>query len=65
MLPAASLKSIAVAALLAAAPAVARTAAGQVGAPAADFTLEAYGGGTHTLSDHAGKVVLLFVVGYG
>ena len=38
---------------------------GEVGGVAADFTLEAYGGGTYTLSDYRDKVVFLFVVGYG
>jgi hypothetical protein len=38
---------------------------GEVGGVAADFTLDAYGGGTYTLSDYRDKVVFLFVVGYG
>jgi hypothetical protein len=38
---------------------------GEVGGPAPDFTLNAYGGGSHTLSDYSGKVVMMFVVGYG
>jgi hypothetical protein len=38
---------------------------GEVGGPAPDFTLDAYGGGTYTLSDFRGKVVMLFVVGWG
>ena len=35
------------------------------GDPAPDWTLNAYGGGSHTLSDYQGKVVFMFVVGYG
>jgi len=38
---------------------------GEVGGPAPDFTLNAYGGGSYTLSDFSGKVVMMFVVGYG
>jgi hypothetical protein len=38
---------------------------GETGGPAPDWTLNAYGGGTHTLSDYQGKVVFMFVVGYG
>ena len=38
---------------------------GQVGGIAPDFTLDAFGGGTYTLSDYQDKVVFLFVVGYG
>ena len=38
---------------------------GEVGGPAPDWTLNAYGGGTHTLSDYQNKVVMMFVVGYG
>jgi hypothetical protein len=40
-------------------------AVGQVGEPAADFTLESSTYQTHTLSDYLGEVVLLFMVGYG
>ena len=43
----------------AAAPAV------EVGEPAPDFTLDAYGGGTVTMSDHAGQVVFLCIIGFG
>ena len=50
---------------LAAAPAAAAPGVGQVGSQAADWTLEALGGGTHTLSDHRGRVVFFFVVGWG
>ncbi len=38
---------------------------GDVGTPAADFSLPVWGGGTQTLSQHSGKVVLLFIIGYG
>ena len=38
---------------------------GEVGGPAPDWTLDAYGGGTYTLSDYRDKVVMMFVVGYG
>jgi len=38
---------------------------GQLGGLAPDFTLNAYGGGSYTLSDYRGKVVMMFVVGYG
>ncbi len=39
-------------------------ATGQVGESAADFTLNASTGESHTLSDHQGEVVLLFMMGY-
>ncbi len=39
-------------------------AAGDVGTPAADFSLDVFGGGTQTLSEHSGKVVMLFIMGY-
>ncbi len=38
---------------------------GEVGGPAPDFTLDARGGGTYTLSDYRDKVVMMFVIGYG
>ncbi len=39
---------------------------GDVGTPAADFNLQIFQGtGTMTLSEHAGKVVVLSIVGYG
>jgi len=40
-------------------------APGDVNTPAADFTLNALGGGTETLSDHLGEVLLLNMFGYG
>lgn len=40
-------------------------APGDVGTPAADFNLQVFGGGTQSLSQNSGKVVMLFVVGYG
>ena len=46
-------------------PALAAPGGGEVGSQAADWTLGAYGGGSHTLSDYQGKVVFMFVVGYG
>jgi len=40
-------------------------APGDVGTPAADFNLQIFqGAGTMTLSEHAGKVVVLSIVGY-
>lgn len=41
-------------------------APGDVGTAAADFDLQVFGGGTQTLalSEHSGKVVMLFIVGY-
>ena len=55
----------AMAANLAPLSALAAPGPGEVGSMAADWTLNAYGGGTHTLSDYQGKVVFMFVVGYG
>lgn len=40
-------------------------AAGQVGEPAADFSLTDTQGITHVLSDHLGEVIYLFPVGHG
>lgn len=40
-------------------------AAGDVGTPAADYTLDVLGGGTYTLSEQTGQVVMMFVVGFG
>lgn len=40
-------------------------AAGQIGETAADFNLESLDGGFISLSQHAGKVVLLTIIGYG
>ena len=40
-------------------------AAGQIGEPAANFTLNDTNGLNHILSDHLGEVVYLFMVGYG
>ena len=39
-------------------------ATGLVGEPAADFTLQGTDFQTYRLSDHRGKVVLLFMLGY-
>lgn len=38
---------------------------GEVGGPAPDWNLQAYQDDTYTLSDYSGKVVFMFVVGYG
>jgi len=41
------------------------SATGQVGEPAADFTLQdSNPGNWHTLSDYQGEVVVLFMMGY-
>lgn len=40
-------------------------AAGQVGETAADFSLTDTNGVTRALSDHAGEVVFLYMVGHG
>jgi hypothetical protein len=50
---------------LGAAVAQAGPGAGAVGTVAADFTLPVFGGGTMSLHEHAGKVVMLFIIGYG
>jgi|GEM_PF-3968010 len=55
----------AITAALSAGLAVAAPGPGDPGGPAPDWTLNAYGGGTYTLSDYANKVVMMFVVGYG
>lgn len=47
------------------ATAVAAPGPGDVGTPAAEFTLQDTSGQTHTLSGQRGKVVLLAIVGYG
>jgi len=44
---------------------MALAAPGDVGTPAADFNLQVFGGGTQSLSQNSGKVVMLFVIGYG
>jgi hypothetical protein len=59
-----TLRRTALALLLAALPATA-LAVGQVGDPAADFTLNAAQGGTYTFSDYDGKVRFLFFFGHG
>lgn len=38
---------------------------GEVGSPAPDFSLVAQNGGTHSLNDYRGRVVVLFIIGYG
>jgi hypothetical protein len=45
-------------------PAERAQATGQVGEPAADFTLEGTDFQDYTLSDYRGNVVLLFMLGY-
>jgi len=58
--------AIALLLVLATLPAAADPGPGQVGAVAADWTLDALGGGTYQLSDYRDeKVVLFFVVGWG
>lgn len=67
-MPSKIIKAIAVAIFtISLAPALAAAASGpgEQGGPAPDWTLDAFGGGTHTLSDYRGKVVMMFVVGYG
>jgi len=54
-----------VALLLAAGVAWAAPGAGEVGSPAADFSLVDLDGTVHTLSAQRGKVVLLAIIGYG
>ncbi len=39
--------------------------AGEVGSPATDYTLDVLGGGTYTLSEQHGQVVMMFVIGFG
>ena len=51
--------------VIAAVPAAAVPGPGDLGGPAPDWTLQQYQGPTHTLSDYQGKVVFMFVVGYG
>jgi len=48
-------------------PTLAVAQPGAVGTPAADFNLPVFGGGgsTMTLSQYSGKVVVLFIIGYG
>ncbi len=50
---------------LALAAAGAAAGPGDVGTPAADFSLAELGGGTRTLAEHQGQVVFLAVIGYG
>jgi len=40
-------------------------AAGEVGTPASDYSLELLEGGTYTLSEQTGQVVMMFVIGFG
>lgn len=40
-------------------------ASGEVGTLAPDFSLTAQGGGTISLGDYEGRVLVLFVIGYG
>ena len=47
------------------ATAVAAPGPGDVGTPAAEFTLQDTSGQTHTLGGQRGKVVMLAIVGYG
>jgi hypothetical protein len=38
---------------------------GAVGTAAPEFSLDAQGGGSHSLSQYHGRVVVLFIIGYG
>ena len=38
---------------------------GEQGGPAPDWTMDAYRGGSYTLSDYSGQVVMMHVLGYG
>jgi len=40
-------------------------AAGEVGTPASDYTLDVLGGGHYNRHDQAGEVVVMFVIGFG
>lgn len=40
-------------------------ASGEVGTAAPEFSLTAQGGGVHNLSDYHGRVLVLFIIGYG
>ena len=65
MLPKSFRHAIAALLLTASLAGPALAAPGDVGTPASDFNLEALAGGFHQLSDYQGKVVVLFIIGYG
>lgn len=46
-------------------PSLALAAGGEVGTLAPGFTLNAEGGGSDSLEAHQGRVVVLFIMGYG
>ena len=50
---------------LALVPAVSFGQNGAVGTAAPEFSLDAHGGGSHSLSQYHGRVVVLFIIGYG
>ncbi|MBC8424405.1 hypothetical protein H8E07_09800 [bacterium] len=60
-----SMRHTAIALLLALSLPAAALATGQVGEPAADFTLNAVQGGSYTFSDYDGQVRFLFFFGHG
>ncbi len=60
-----TIRRTAAALLLALSLPAAALAVGQVGEPAADFSLNAAQGGSYTFYDYDGQVRLLYFLGYG